>query len=224
MTTWFTSDTHFGHERIIELSNRPFPDVETMNEAIIERWNAAVKPEDTVFHLGDVALGKIADSLPLVGRLNGTKILVLGNHDRPFMEREQVTRYERKNNAAKVEKHSARFLDALSAYREVFQGIRWFADLPLGEHTVSLSHFPYDGDSQGEDRHRDARLPDNGRILIHGHTHMADKVTHSAKGTLQIHVGMDAWNYRPVSEQAVAMLIQGFTSIWSYEKETTDEG
>jgi calcineurin-like phosphoesterase family protein len=82
MTTWFTSDLHFGHANIIEYSRRPFRNVDDMNHALIERWNALVQPADTVWVLGDVAMGRIVDTLPLVSRLAGHKLLLAGNHDR----------------------------------------------------------------------------------------------------------------------------------------------
>lgn len=78
MSIWFTSDTHFGHKRIIELANRPFTSVEEMDEKMIERWNWRVGRGDIVYHLGDFAF---ADHTPYLRRLNGQKWLVLGNHD-----------------------------------------------------------------------------------------------------------------------------------------------
>ena len=54
-----------------------------MNETIIERWNSLVKPEDTVYHLGDVIMGDLEAGLPLVKSLNGKIKLTLGNHDTP---------------------------------------------------------------------------------------------------------------------------------------------
>ena len=53
-----------------------------MNKALIERWNDSVHPDDTVWVLGDVALGRIDETLPLVTELNGRKLLLTGNHDR----------------------------------------------------------------------------------------------------------------------------------------------
>lgn len=76
--TFFTSDTHFGHRRIIELCLRPFSSVEEMDEALIANWNARVGRGDRVFHLGDFAF---VPSDPILDRLNGQKILILGNHD-----------------------------------------------------------------------------------------------------------------------------------------------
>lgn len=86
MTIWFTSDTHFNHENIIQHSKRPFRDLEHMTEELVSRWNACVAPGDTIYHLGDFALSwgkkhaEIIDSL--LARLNGNKWLIVGNHDR----------------------------------------------------------------------------------------------------------------------------------------------
>ena len=75
------SDTHFGHKRIIEFeaAARPFATIEEHDRVLVERWNATVKPKDTVWHLGDVFFGK--DGHAPLGALNGLKKLVLGNHD-----------------------------------------------------------------------------------------------------------------------------------------------
>lgn len=80
MTLWFVSDTHFGHANIINYCQRPFASTEEMDEAMIERWNAVVRPSDHIYHLGDVAMRK-ADLLRVMPRLVGHKRLVRGNHD-----------------------------------------------------------------------------------------------------------------------------------------------
>lgn len=79
---YFTSDTHFAHTNIIKYCGRPFANVEEMNETMIARWNARVKPEDTVFHLGDFAMGPAENVGLFLERLNGKVTLVRGNHDR----------------------------------------------------------------------------------------------------------------------------------------------
>ena len=81
---WITSDSHFGHLNIIKYCNRPFDNVETMNETIIKNWNNTVSKDDLVFHLGDVVFGRNAKETlkEIVPQLNGKKILIRGNHDR----------------------------------------------------------------------------------------------------------------------------------------------
>ena len=56
--TWFTSDFHLGHFNIIRYCNRPFADTREMDEVIVDRLNALVKPNDTLYFLGDFCLGK----------------------------------------------------------------------------------------------------------------------------------------------------------------------
>jgi calcineurin-like phosphoesterase family protein len=79
--TWFTSDTHFGHKKILEYEKeaRPFETVEEMNEHLITAWNETVNPKDIVFHLGDFAFGAV--NVAIADRLNGHKRLIMGNHD-----------------------------------------------------------------------------------------------------------------------------------------------
>ena len=79
--TFFTSDTHFGHANIIRLCNRPFKDVEEMNEKLIENWNKVVPEDGTVFHLGDFAFGGSALWNSVIPRLNGQIYLIIGNHE-----------------------------------------------------------------------------------------------------------------------------------------------
>ncbi len=80
MTIWLVSDTHFGHENIIRYCARPFANAAEMDAAMIERWNAVVKPEDHVWHLGDVAMRTHA-MRAIVPQLHGHKRLLRGNHD-----------------------------------------------------------------------------------------------------------------------------------------------
>lgn len=79
---WFTADTHFGHCNILTYCQRPFRDHDHMTEAIIERFNAVLRPGDVLWHLGDIT----HSTLPFdkcLGRLNTKEIhLVRGNHDK----------------------------------------------------------------------------------------------------------------------------------------------
>lgn len=78
---YFIADTHFNHENIIKYCNRPFKTTQEMNDYIIKKWNSVVKSEDIVYHLGDVGFGTIDELKNLLNKLNGTKILIMGNHD-----------------------------------------------------------------------------------------------------------------------------------------------
>lgn len=78
---FFISDLHLGHANILRYDNRPFHTVEENDEAIIERWNGKVKKEDTVYILGDVSWHSNEKTIELLGRLNGHKNLIIGNHD-----------------------------------------------------------------------------------------------------------------------------------------------
>lgn len=74
------SDTHFGHKNIIQFEKefRPYKTIEEHDQDLLQRWNAVVGPEDTVWHLGDVYF---SDGWKVLPHLNGKKRLVLGNHD-----------------------------------------------------------------------------------------------------------------------------------------------
>ena len=74
--TFFTSDTHFSHDKIIEYCNRPYTSAAEMDEALVENWNKTISKNDVVFHLGDVSWGRFD-----LSRLNGDKHLIVGNHD-----------------------------------------------------------------------------------------------------------------------------------------------
>jgi len=78
MKFFIAGDTHLNHGKIATYCQRP----ENFTELIIKRWNERVRPEDTVIHLGDVAIGKKEYIAPQVRLLNGNKILIRGNHDK----------------------------------------------------------------------------------------------------------------------------------------------
>lgn len=75
------SDTHFGHSNIIKYCGRPFQSAEEMDEALINNWNSVVSKEDKIYHLGDVGFKSFSKLAYIFSRLNGTKVLIKGNHD-----------------------------------------------------------------------------------------------------------------------------------------------
>lgn len=77
---FFTSDTHFGDHRTLNIHKRPFGSVQAMDEALVSAWNTVIGQADEVWHLGDFAR-KPADVPLLLQRLNGRKHLIIGNND-----------------------------------------------------------------------------------------------------------------------------------------------
>lgn len=186
---YVTSDTHFGHARIIELCDRPFRDLEEMHSELIRRWNAVVDPEDTVLHLGDLALGEREHSIGLTAALNGRKLIVPGNHD-VFWSHYRASENNKARNFALLERAGWEVLP------EEFSAV-------LDGREVLISHFPYADDSPGEDPNL---LPVYaGLPLIHGHTHDTD---HGARGH-SFHVGTDAHAFTPVPMSDIRQWLEG---------------
>ena len=94
-------DTHFGHSNVIRFqsAHRPFQTIEEHDEALVERWNATVKPKDTVWHLGDVLFGQ--EAFKTLARLNGRKKLIMGNHDQ-YSTQSYLEYFDKCYGAAKV--------------------------------------------------------------------------------------------------------------------------
>lgn len=187
---WFTADLHLGHARIIELSDRPFADVDDMNRELVWRWNDRVGEDDVVWVLGDFALGKIDDTLPVVSRLRGRKILLSGNHDRTFAGTDKAILAWRD-----------RYLDA--GFCRVYAGYPMRIPL-IGYGRVQVCHFPEAGESQDrEDRYSDFRPKlEPGEWLVHGHVHERWQVNGR-----QINVGVDANGFAPVSATEIIRII-----------------
>ena len=77
----YVADWHYGHKNIISFDARPFFSVEEMNQALVDRWNQAVEPGDTVYCLGDMFWCKSKEAISVLDELNGSIYLVKGNHD-----------------------------------------------------------------------------------------------------------------------------------------------
>jgi calcineurin-like phosphoesterase family protein len=113
MTLFFTSDTHFGDHRTLNIHKRPFGSVAEMDALLVERWNAAVGPEDEVWHLGDFAR-KAGDVAGLLARLNGRKHLVRGNNDPPG-----------------------------TAEADGWESVQHYAELKVEDRLLVLCHYPF---------------------------------------------------------------------------------
>ena len=182
--TFFTADLHFGHKNIIEYCERPYDSVDEMNTALIDNWNAVVKPDNEVWVLGDVALGRIHESLANVSKLNGHKYLVVGNHDRCW---QGLRRYGRWVN-----------IYERAGFEIILDRVQFDVGYPVG-----ACHFP--GPDENDSRFNEYR-PDirRGEYLIHGHCH----TTWHTYGS-QYNVGVDVNNYMPVKAQTVLDYFKG---------------
>lgn len=203
---WFTSDTHFGHKNIMTYCPGRarflgIPDdasVDEMSEALVNNWNNYIQPGDIVVFMGDLAMGKIDDSLGYVAQLNGDIKMYWGNHDRPHycnFKRDELEEW----TDEKYTKHLKwvhRYSDA-GIHTQQLDGFYDFGDGLI----VQLNHFPYTGDTAEEDRYNGFRPEDSGMVLVHGHVHDHWQV----KGR-QINVGWDAWG-RPLHVSEVKALV-----------------
>jgi len=118
MNTFFTADTHFGHRRILEYCKRPFATVYEMDKALVANWNRVVKPGDTIYHLGDVAFCCTSKYYSdIFFQLNGTKHLILGNHDKL------------------AEKH-------IAMYPTAWASVQQMKEIDIADQKIVMCHYP----------------------------------------------------------------------------------
>lgn len=205
MTRYWTSDLHLGHVRINELAQRPFTSVEEMNEEIIGRWNDIVKADDEVMVLGDLAMGRFVETMKLVETLNGHISLVPGNHDRVHPAYQDT-------RSAKVKEWEAMYKDA--GIEILSTRITALLERNDSYKFVVASHFPYEPDDLGRAEYDTHRPKNEGRWLLHGHTHgrgmppgERNPVRIDQYGK-QLDVGVDLWDFRPISDAQVMLAIE----------------
>lgn len=193
MSTFFISDTHFGHERILELGEgRPFKTIGEHNYTICNNWFETVTSEDTIYVMGDIAMGGDFElNLQLFHALPGNKKLIPGNHDKIFSSA---------NNASRIERYTPMY-EAVGL--EILPENTYInMETSYGVQKVLLSHFPYSGDSHSvTDRYAKNRYQNDGLPIIHGHTHSRMKT--NPDNVLEFHVGVDAHNFTPVNETEI---------------------
>lgn len=191
---YFWSDPHFAHANILkfEPNRKEFlscSTIEEHDEALINLYNKVVKPSDTCYFLGDVCFDKTPATRDKLLRLNGTKILIRGNHDAG---------------------HSDGFF--LSAG---FTAIVDECIISIGKAKVRLSHYPYYPSwwvrllmrlhIRKPIRALHKRPKNDGKWLLHGHIHSAAK---NIPWNKQIHVGLDSWKGRPISADKILDIIR----------------
>lgn len=90
---FITSDLHFYHKNILKYENRPWKTVDEMNQALITNWNVIVDKDDIVYILGDFAFASWTKIKGILKQLNGDKILVRGNHDHNWSDKDEALKY-----------------------------------------------------------------------------------------------------------------------------------
>ena len=178
---WFTADLHFGHRNILRHTDRPFSNIKEMEEYIITTWNDQVKPRQMVWVLGDFSFYGKEKTRDILSRLNGDIRIVRGNHD----------------------KHARQLVEV--GFSNVYEN--HYIEL-VNHYYVNLSHFPYHPLGEVKDydtRYLHKRMVDDGKWLLHGHTHSIEKI--DLRIGKQCHVGWDAWG-RLVSADEIYKLIQ----------------
>ncbi len=89
MKEYVIADLHFGHKNIIKHEKRPFENIEEMDKNLIAMWNNIASKEDVIYILGDFSWYNGAKTSELLKRLNGRKILIIGNHDSNFLTKKR---------------------------------------------------------------------------------------------------------------------------------------
>lgn len=181
---WFSADTHFGHKNIIEYCDRPFDSVDEMDRELIANWNETVAMNDDVYFLGDFSLNfkRVKQVVPL---LHGKIHLVAGNHDLCHSSNNGYAEYIR------------RYKDA--GFSDVCESIH----LDLDSCRVLCHHMPYFDKRDYDRRFPEFKPVDDGGWLLHGHVHERWK-----QNGRQINVGVDVWDYYPVSADELVALIK----------------
>ena len=115
--TFFISDLHFGHKKVLSYDNRPFTAIEDHDRELIARWNRTVSDADDVYILGDISWHNAAKTAEILQSLKGSKHLIIGNHDEDLL--------------------------ISKAVRDQFVEITDYKELPLDKHLrIVLCHYP----------------------------------------------------------------------------------
>lgn len=190
MAIFFTSDHHFYHNNVIRYCNRPFTNVEEMNEMLIKNWNDTVGPDDIVYCLGDFSMAFRPVEV-FSTRLMGKKYLVPGNHD--FCH----SYHKRSRNVDQRAKWTQKYVDN----GWIVLPEQTTIEIP-GVATFNLCHHPYKLEHPADDKYAKWRPKDDGRWLLCGHVHEKWQ-----KFENMINVGVDVWDFKPVSVQQIEKII-----------------
>lgn len=174
---WFSSDLHFGHKRGFLYEPRGFNSIEEHDEAIIENWNKIIKPNDTVYLLGDLMLNDNEGGIKKLNQLQGVIYYIRGNHCTD-------SRCELYHTQTHMIPLCGNFYTS------------WASIQKINKYTFYLSHYPTIIGSLED------MSPIHKRILgLSGHTHSKNKFYQDIP--FMYNVALDAHNNYPVSFEEI---------------------
>ena len=187
-TTFITSDTHYGHSKIIQYSNRPFKNVDEMDEALIFNHNSKVRSSDTVIHVGDFAFAEANRVKQILDRLNGKMIFIPGNHDKVFVKNPQL--FDRFENAAALREISK---NSNSSNLGLHMELTYYSGKM--RNSIFISHYC---NLVWNKSHR-------GALMLHGHSHGSLRHPYPMRA---MDIGVDPQHYFPVKLAAAVKLLE----------------
>lgn len=185
--TFFTSDWHINHGNCLKFDSRPFKHTTEMHEALIRNYNAQVPSNGICYFLGDIATGPTEIVHSVISRLNGTKVLIVGNHDRAYASMYNCG-FDVVMNSATLYIHNQRVTMSHCPLMGVFR-----------ENTEGMLRSPKNEKWHGESRNTAYSVKDEGQLHLCGHIHSPNKGNSIKVLGRQFDVGVPANKYRPVS-------------------------
>lgn len=190
---FFWSDLHLFHEAVLSFDERPFDDLDHMHKSLIKNYNATVPSDGVCYFLGDVSFGSTAETKAIIDQMQGTKICIMGNHDKGMT----------------------------AMYNSGFDVVLYNATIYIAGQKVTLSHCPLRGvfreDTSkmrkhipGENWHGEYELgdkfsvADDGQFHLHGHCHSRGTANgKEIRTNRQYDVGCPGNGFRPVSASQI---------------------
>lgn len=196
---YFTADWHIGHKSVLEMDNRPWNNLNDMHKGLVKNFNYLVPDHGITYFLGDMGLCSGGLLKSIISQLNGTKILIRGNHDG----------------------------NMYSMYNAGFDVVIDKAQINIGKNIVTMTHCPLKGvfredvsgmlgATAGENWHKESwhkdkfSIEDFGQFHLHGHIHSPNGGKSKKILRRQMDVGVVAWKYKPVPISEIESFIQKY--------------
>jgi len=184
--TFFTSDWHIGHANSIKFDNRPYQDTNQMHAALIKNYNAQVPENGICYFLGDIATHSSDLTKEVISKLNGTKVIIVGNHDKNSNAL-YLMGFDVVLNSATIYVQGERVTMSHCPLRGVFR------------EDVSDMNGGKEGDNwHGEHKNQAWSIENEGQFHLHGHIHSPNGGKSTKILGRQMDCGVPANKFRPV--------------------------